>query len=1052
MSTSFPSASIAVTGPASSALGGGHALFELVAGPYRAGELTVVSLRGREGISRPYVFDVFVSAQGVDLNTLELALLGQQACLRMNHASATPRVVYGVVASYRVEGAYRLGEAVRLRLRIVPRLSLLRRRKNTRIFQDKKVDEIIGRVLDEAKVLHRFQLTHNYPRRSYCVQYQETDLDFVTRLLAEEGILYRFDQPNGPDDVVSAVVGAASAVAGAVVDVASGASASSILGDVGDVVGAAAQFFSVGETLVMLDSAETYPAIASEGAASVNAATLLGTFAPGVVGAAASLGISVGGSPILTYRDREGMVASDEHVQAFSTSRAIRSSSVFITDYDFRRPSLRLSAKLDVRGNQLLPGIDLRATLGGGASVAVDGALNVATAVSASVAPGALLDPKQFEIYDHHAAYEETDVEPGEAVQRLQQARTRASVARGKSWCRRLTAGHRFTLEEHFDASANIEWVVTRVEHVADVSTAHAGKSKSEFIYTNRFQCVPASVTFRPKRPVHVHRQVLETATVVGENDAEIHTDGFGRVQVRFHWDREDTSSCWLRVAQNWGGASWGTQFIPRVGMEVLVSFLGGDQDRPVVLGCVWNSEHPPSFPTPREKTKSGFRTQSTPNAEGFNELSFEDQAGNEQIYVRAQRDLVELVQHDHRTTVQHDHETRVERRQSLDVGENRQARIGGDDREEVTGDASRVVKGDGRDEVRGKRQSIVGTDLVDAVGGAVQRSIGGGLTEHVGGAVEVDVSGNEAVRVKGWGRLTIGGSQNVTVGNGMGDDVAGGIALAAKGAVIADAGEELELKSGKAITLTVGDCSLVLDADGLKVRLKDSVFELTKNDIYAASKKVSFIAEDEVGFKKGDAFLKLTDDAELVGSKVKLFSSGASVELDANASVVGSQVKLNPSGGSKSSGPDKKDPSENELKKHKLKLVLKGPDGKAYANKQYVLTVDDKELGSGSTGGDGSIDKEVPKNAVSGSVLLTIDEDDQLLIPLTFGELAPIEQISGVKARLRNLGYFLGSIDDVSDAKLAMAIRRFQQAQGLEVTGRIDAQTRSAIKELAGS
>src|SRR5262249_40965481 len=149
-------------------------------------------------------------------------------------------------------------------------------------------------------------------------------------------------------------------------------------------------------------------------------------------------------------------------------------------------------------------------------------------------------------------------------------------------------------------------------------------------VYKNQFHCVPAAIAVRPKRPRPRVQQTLETATVVGPPGQEIHTDDNGRIRVRFHWDpdhaRDDEqSSCWMRTMQTWAGTGFGSQFVPRVGMEVLVMFVGGDVDRPMVIGCAYNATHPHPFSLPTQKTRSGIRTQSTLGGGGFNELSFED-------------------------------------------------------------------------------------------------------------------------------------------------------------------------------------------------------------------------------------------------------------------------------------------------------------------------------------------------------------------------------------------------------------------------------------------
>ncbi len=218
--------------------------------------------------------------------------------------------------------------------------------------------------------------------------------------------------------------------------------------------------------------------------------------------------------------------------------------------------------------------------------------------------------------------------------------------------------------------------------------------------YENHFVGVPSSrfATASVGLPRPVMRGP-QTATVTGPENEDIHTDAFGRIKLLMHWDREGegrgrprradaSSSVWVRVAQSWGGSAWGTLFIPRVGMEVLVDFLDGNPDRPVVVGCLYNGANPPPYPLPDERTRSTIRTRSTPSNGGYNELRFDDAAELEEIYIRAQRDMNELVQRNHTTDVKVD--------QSHSVGRDRTRRVGGHEAITITGNRTLTVDGSG--------------------------------------------------------------------------------------------------------------------------------------------------------------------------------------------------------------------------------------------------------------------------------------------------------------------------------------------------------------------
>lgn len=269
-----------------------------------------------------------------------------------------------------------------------------------------------------------------------------------------------------------------------------------------------------------------------------------------------------------------------------------------------------------------------------------------------------------------------------------------------------LAVGRVFTLQGDDDRPGQ-RLIVTRVLHRGigpDDSTAAQDGQPS---YSNRFECVSADVPLRLERSTpkpHVHGP--ETATVTGPQGEEIHTDELGRVKVAFHWDRlgsrDERSSCWLRVAQASAGQGFGAMVLPRMGMEVVVDFLAGNPDRPLVTGCVYNGANAPPYPLPDEKTKTTMRTQSSPGGDGFNELTFEDRAGGEQVYLHAQRDLVEKVRHDEAVSIGNDRRASVGRHDSLSVG--------GDQHVTVDGNQTITVKGGGKTGTKGTIAAIEGS------------------------------------------------------------------------------------------------------------------------------------------------------------------------------------------------------------------------------------------------------------------------------------------------------------------------------------------------------
>ncbi|HFT7270595.1 TPA: type VI secretion system tip protein TssI/VgrG, partial [Pseudomonas aeruginosa] len=238
-----------------------------------------------------------------------------------------------------------------------------------------------------------------------------------------------------------------------------------------------------------------------------------------------------------------------------------------------------------------------------------------------------------------------------------------------------LVSGHFLEIAEHPRAEWNDLWLLSEVFHegkqpqvLEENVTSDTSASTDDFQqgYRNRFLATPWEVFFRPPLE-HPKPRVLgsQTAVVTGPPGEEIHCDRYGRVRVQFHWDREgqgdDKSSCWLRVASGWAGNGYGGIVIPRVGMEVLVDFLEGDPDQPLVSGCVYHAAHPVPYELPANQTRSVFKSLSSPGGGGYNELRIEDRKGQEQIFVHAQRDWDENIEHDQKIRVGHERHDTVE-------------------------------------------------------------------------------------------------------------------------------------------------------------------------------------------------------------------------------------------------------------------------------------------------------------------------------------------------------------------------------------------------------
>jgi type VI secretion system secreted protein VgrG len=280
-------------------------------------------------------------------------------------------------------------------------------------------------------------------------------------------------------------------------------------------------------------------------------------------------------------------------------------------------------------------------------------------------------------------------------------------VARGRSNCMAMRPGLRFTLTNAERPDLEREYLITSVTHTGGHDYVASSSGDSEAAYANEFECVPVEAVIRPESATpkpRVHGP--QTAIVTGPEGEEIHTDEHARIHVQFHWEERPSyaagSSCWVRVSQSWAGLGWGAQFIPRIGMEVVVEFLEGNPDRPLCTGCVYNGEYPPPFAVPDNKTQTGWRTNSSPGGGGFNELRFEDAKGEEHIYIHGQKDWVVEIENDHRETIGHDQyyevgndqQSEIKRDQTQDIGRDRIESIANNVSESV-GKLRTVTSGD---------------------------------------------------------------------------------------------------------------------------------------------------------------------------------------------------------------------------------------------------------------------------------------------------------------------------------------------------------------------
>lgn len=357
--------------------------------------------------------------------------------------------------------------------------------------------------------------------------------------------------------------------------------------------------------------------------------------------------------------------------------------------------------------------------------------------------PTALKVPRMadHEVFDYPGRHQASGRGGELARLRIEEQEAQHNILRGGGNTRTLSCGVRVNVDD-IDGAGKELVLMTSVRHFAR-DTSFWVTEGTESRYRNEFTAIPATVPYRPARitprPVV---QGPQTATVTGPSGSEIHTDKWGRVVVRFHWDRnpdgskDESCSCWVRVSQGWAGKNWGMMHIPRVGHEVIVDFLEGDPDRPVVTGRVYNNDNMPPWALPANKTQSGIKSDSSLGGGGSNEFRFEDKKGNEQVYFHAEKDLDSLIENnetrivggkgtgDRTTTIKHDDWLKVQNNLKTDVTVDKTTTVGANFKETVGANETRTVGG----------------NIQETVAGNVTRTVGGSVTELVtGGTTHVD-------------------------------------------------------------------------------------------------------------------------------------------------------------------------------------------------------------------------------------------------------------------------------------------------------------------------
>ncbi len=450
------------------------------------------------------------------------------------------------------------------------------------------------------------------------------------------------------------------------------------------------------------------------------------------------------------------------------------------------------------------------------------------------------LTPPTLCDYSDNDGYQSNDAPEQCQIRREASARDNL-VMHGGGTAIGFTAGGLFGLVDH---DLEGDYLITRVSH--SLSPGEGADA-----YSNSFLCIPAETPFRPERRTpRPHVTGIETATVVGPSGQEIHTDKHGRIKAQFHWDRQgnkdDHSSCFMRVVQPWAGAGWGFVFIPRIGMEVTVAFVQGDPDRPIVTGTVYNGENLTSYEMPGAMTKSTIRTQSSPGGGGYNELTFEDKAGQEEVFLQAQKNLRETVKNDQGSEIGND--------KVLTVGNDETRSVGNDQKIEVGHDKSETVSNNKETTVAVNFDQTIGSDMSVTVGQNKKLNVGQKFDQIVGGMNAITVGGLMSEKVGASRSCVAVGAWSATAGLSAKLQSAKNITIKAQKNIESIADENMDISSGKDMNIKAGE-------------------ELAMN----VEKKAVFEVKEELMIKVGEAqiTMKKNGDITIKGKKINIKGSG---------------------------------------------------------------------------------------------------------------------------------------------------------------------------------
>jgi len=681
----------------------GTRTIEVIA-PAEAGIVLFETMNGREAMGS--LFEFHVDLLSKDGAIPAASLLGKPFSIELNKGDSNPRWFNGMIARFAFEGWS--GEHFQYRAELRPLMWLLTRTSNSCIFQGKSIPDVIMDLFKAKGIPAKKQLgRESYATWEYLVQYNETDFNFVSRLMEQEGISYYFTHEKGK------------------------------------------------HTVVLIDALTVHDPV------------------PGHEKIVFS-----------TAGDRASDTTGEhEYISSWSEALEVESGAYVAKDFDFEKP---------------------RAPL-----------------LSTSSAPNPH-DHADGELFEYPGVYLDNTERDEYAKRRLEERQLDYEQTHGSGNAAGVTPGFRFALTEHPAPTQNRDVLVTSATYQLTSNLHITGGHDAGPDFLVGFTAIDSKRHFRTQVTTpKPHVPGPQTAIVVGPKGEEIWTDKYGRVKVQFHWDRKgeknEKSSCFVRVSQAWAGAAWGSIHIPRIGQEVIVDFLEGDPDRPIITGRVYNADNMPPYELPANQTQSGIKSRSTKGGgpANFNEFRFEDKKGSEEVYLHAEKDqniMVEQdethhvgndrtknIDHDETTTVGHDRTETVGNDETITIGANRTETVTKDETITIDGNRTETVAKEESVTIGGSRTLAVGKDNSTTVGKNDSTSVGGKQSLDVGKDQTTSVGGASTRSVTKDDSVTISGKQTTSISKDQAIDV----------------GKKLTISAGDEVTITTGEASISMKKNG---------------------------------------------------------------------------------------------------------------------------------------------------------------------------------------------------------------------------------------------